>query len=111
MDELSGGEQARALVARALAVEPEILLADEPTANLDADSAWDLMQLLAELNYRGMTILVASHARELVTIMKRRCITLASGKIATDEKNSIYNQKAIDRARERKVLRELRRKR
>ena len=110
-DELSGGEQARALVARALAVEPEILLADEPTANLDADSAWDLMQLLAELNYRGMTILVASHARELVTIMKRRCITLASGKIATDEKNSIYNQKAIDRARERKVLRELRRKR
>ena len=110
-DELSGGEQARALVARALAVEPEILLADEPTANLDADSAWDLLQLLAELNYRGMTILVASHARELVTIMKRRCITLASGKIATDEKNSIYNQKAIDRARERKVLRELRRKR
>lgn len=109
-DELSGGEQARVLVARALAVGPEILLADEPTANLDADSAWDLMQLLAELNYRGMTILVASHARELVTIMKRRCLTLVAGVLVADEKNSIYNPKAISVYEERKVLRELRRK-
>ena len=95
-DELSGGEQARILLARALSVQPEILIADEPTANLDPDSAWDLMQLLEELNYRGMTILVASHARGLVTIMKRRCITLIAGRMAADEKRSIYNQKSFD---------------
>ena len=77
-NELSGGEQARVLLARALSVQPEILIADEPTANLDPDAAWDLMQLLEELNYRGMTVLVASHARGLVTIMKRRCITLVA---------------------------------
>ena len=79
-EELSGGEQARVLLARALSVQPEILIADEPTANLDPDASWDLMQLLGELNYRGMTILMASHARELVTIMKKRCLTLVAGK-------------------------------
>lgn len=103
-DELSGGEQARVLLSRALAVGPEILLADEPTANLDPDSAWDLMQLFDELNYRGMTILVASHARELVTIMKRRCITLVAGRLAVDAKRSIYDQKAMDIFAERKIL-------
>ena len=103
-DELSGGEQARVLLSRALSVQPEILLADEPTANLDPDSAWDLMQLFDELNYRGMTILVASHARELVTIMKRRCITLVAGRLAVDAKRSIYDQKAMDIFAERKIL-------
>lgn len=110
-DELSGGERARVLVARALSVGPEILIADEPTANLDADSAWDLMQLLAELNYQGITVLVASHARELVTIMKKRCITLVAGTLVADEKNSIYNPKATDIFEERRVLREMQRKR
>ncbi|MDE6830421.1 MAG: cell division ATP-binding protein FtsE, partial [Lachnospiraceae bacterium] len=85
---------------------PEILIADEPTANLDPDAAWDLMQLLEELNYRGMTVLVASHARGLVTIMKRRCITLVAGRLAADEKRSIYNQKAMDVFAERKILQE-----
>lgn len=103
-DELSGGEQARVLLSRALSVKPEILIADEPTANLDPDSAWDLMQLLEELNYRGMTILVASHARGLVTIMKRRCITLIAGQLAADEKRSIYNQKSMDVFAERRIL-------
>lgn len=105
-NELSGGEQARVLLARALSVQPEILIADEPTANLDPDAAWDLMQLLDELNYRGMTVLVASHARGLVTIMKRRCITLVAGRLAADEKRSIYNQKAMDVFAERKILQE-----
>ena len=105
-NELSGGEQARVLLARALSVQPEILIADEPTANLDPDAAWDLMQLLEELNYRGMTVLVASHARGLVTIMKRRCITLVAGRLAADEKRSIYNQKAMDVFAERKILQE-----
>lgn len=110
-DELSGGEQARVLLARALSVNPELLIADEPTANLDADSAWDLMQLLAELNYQGMTILVASHARELVTIMKKRCMTLIAGNLVADEKHSIYNPKAIDIFEERRILNNMRRKR
>lgn len=110
-DELSGGERARVLVARALSVGPEILIADEPTANLDADSAWDLMQLLAELNYQGITVIVASHARELVTIMRKRCITLVAGTLVADEKNARYNPIATDIFEERRVLRDIRRKR
>lgn len=109
--ELSGGEQARVLLARALCMEPEILIADEPTANLDSDAAWDLMQLLAELNYKGLTILVASHARELVTIMKKRCITLVTGAIVADEKKSIYNSKAVDIFEERRILEKRRKNR
>lgn len=103
-NELSGGEQARVLLARALVTNPEILIADEPTANLDPDASWDLMQLLAEVNYQGMTVIVASHARELVTIMKRRCITLVAGTVVSDQRNSIYNQKATDIFEERRVL-------
>lgn len=103
-DELSGGEQARVLLARALVTNPDILIADEPTANLDPDASWDLMQLLAEVNYQGMTVIVASHARELVTIMKRRCITLVAGTVVSDQRNSIYNQKATDIFEERRIL-------
>lgn len=103
-DELSGGEQARVLLARALSTSPDILIADEPTANLDPDASWDLMQLLAEVNYQGMTVVVASHARDLVTIMKKRCISLVSGMVVSDEKNSIYNQKATDIFEERRIL-------
>lgn len=108
--ELSGGEQARALLARALAVQPEILIADEPTANLDSDAAWDLMQLLKEINYRGMTVLVVSHARELVTIMRKRCITLVAGTLVADEKSAIYNMKALDIFEERRILEERKKK-
>lgn len=105
-EELSGGEEARILLARALSVRPGILIADEPTANLDPDASWDLMQLLAELNYRGMTIIVASHARELVTIMKKRCLILLAGNLVADEKNSIYNSKMMDIFEERRILAE-----
>lgn len=108
--ELSGGEQARALLARALAVEPEILIADEPTANLDPDAAWDLMLLLREINRKGMTVLVASHSRELVSIMKQRVITLVAGVVVADEKRAIYNQKAVDIYEERRIREERRRK-
>lgn len=105
-NELSAGELARALLARALAVSPEILIADEPTANLDPDAAWDLMQLLEQINYDGMTVIVASHSRELVTIMKKRNITLVAGTIVSDEKHGIYNPKATDIFEERRVLAE-----
>jgi cell division transport system ATP-binding protein len=65
---------------------------------------------LEELNYRGMTILVASHARGLVTIMKRRCMTLVSGHLAVDEKNAIYNSKAMDVFEERRFFEEQRKR-
>lgn len=108
--ELSGGELARAMLARALASAPDILIADEPTANLDPDAAWDLMLLLREINRKGMTILVASHSRELVTIMKQRVITLVAGVVVADQKRAIYNQKAVDIYEERRVLEERRKK-
>lgn len=105
-EELSGGELARMLLARALSTEPEILIADEPTANLDPDAAWDLMLLLEEIHRQGTTLLVSSHARELVTVMKQRVITLVAGALVADEKNAIYNQKAVDIFEERRVLKE-----
>ena len=103
-DELSGGEVARILLARALLVRPQILISDEPTANLDPDAAWDLMLLLKELNHSGITVVAASHSRELVSIMKKRVLTLVAGCLVADEKRAIYNQKAIDIFEERKIL-------
>lgn len=103
-DELSGGEAARILLARALLVQPQILIADEPTANLDADAAWDLMLLLQELNHSGITVVASSHSRELVSIMRKRVLTLVAGCLVADEKRAIYNQKAMDIFEERKIL-------
>lgn len=104
--ELSGGEQARMLLARAMAVDPDILIADEPTANLDPDTAWDMMLLFSEIHRRGKTLIVSSHARELVTVMRKRVITLVAGTVVGDEKNAVYNQKAVDIFEERRVLEE-----
>ncbi len=104
--ELSGGEAARVLLARALVTDPKILVLDEPTANLDPSAAWDLMCLIDEINRKGITVLVASHNRELVTIMKKRVITLAAGVIVADEKNVIYSSTAGDIFDERRVIRE-----
>lgn len=104
--ELSGGELARALLARALSVNPEVLIADEPTANLDPDTAWDLMQLFEKIHAMGMTVIMATHARDLVTIMRKRVIALVAGVIVSDRKNGIYDQKATDIFEERRVLAE-----
>ena len=104
--ELSGGEAARVLLARALVTDPKILVLDEPTANLDPSAAWDLMCLIDEINRKGLTVLVTSHNRELVTIMKKRVVTLAAGVIVADEKNVIYSSTAGDIFDERRVLRE-----
>lgn len=104
--ELSGGEAARVLLARALVTDPKILVLDEPTANLDPSAAWDLMCLIDEINRKGITVLVASHNRELVTIMKKRVVTLAAGVKVADEKNVIYSSTAGDIFDERRVLRE-----
>lgn len=105
-DEISAGETARALLARALVVNPGILIADEPTANLDSDRAWDLMCLLDELNRLGVTILIGSHDRELVSIMKKRVLTLSAGRLIADEKKAVYNYRAFDVIEERRIRNE-----
>ena len=84
--EISGGEQQPVAIARALVNEPKILLADEPTGNLDAHNAWDIMKLLEEINHRGTTVLVVTHNQEIVRAMKKRVITMKKGVIVGDEK-------------------------
>ena len=83
-NQLSGGEQQRVAIARALINEPKILLADEPTGNLDANNAWEIMKLLDEINKRGTTVLVVSHKMEIVEAMKKRVITLQQGHVVSD---------------------------
>ncbi len=82
--ELSGGEQQRVAIARALINDPPLLLADEPTGNLDAEMSWEIMELLAQLNSRGTTVLVASHDLAVVERMERRIVTLEEGRIVED---------------------------
>ena len=84
--QLSGGEQQRVAIARAVVNEPAILLADEPTGNLDPTNAWEIMKLLEEANERGTTVIVVTHNHEIVAEMKKRVITMQKGVIVSDEK-------------------------
>ncbi len=88
--ELSGGEQFKVALARAVVNNPQVLCADEPTANLDKDSAWDIMCLLDEINRCGITVIVATHAQELVTIMRKRVVTLTEGRLLGDVRKGKY---------------------
>lgn len=83
--ELSGGEQQRVALARALVNGPNILLADEPTGNLDPKNSWEIMKLLEEVNKRGTTVVVVTHNREIVDAMQKRVITMNKGVIVSDE--------------------------
>ena len=83
---MSGGEQQRVAIARAVVNEPAILLADEPTGNLDPTNAWEIMKLLEEANERGTTVIVVTHNHEIVAEMKKRVITMQKGVIVSDEK-------------------------
>ena len=88
--ELSGGEQQRVALARALVNRPDILLADEPTGNLDPKNSNEIMKLLEEINARGTTVLVVTHNKAIVNAMKKRVIRLRKGVIISDEKEGVY---------------------
>lgn len=88
--ELSGGEQQRVAIARAIVNEPAILLADEPTGNLDPTNSWEIMSLLKEANERGTTVLVVTHNQEIVNEMNERVITMKHGVIVSDEQKGGY---------------------
>ena len=90
-NELSGGEQQRVALARALVNNPSMLIADEPTGNLDPDTAWDIMTLLNDINLRGTTVVVATHAKDIVDQMKKRVIHIKKGLIVKDDKKGGYN--------------------
>ncbi len=89
-DQLSGGEQQRVAIARALINNPEVLLADEPTGNLDEANAMEIMKILDEANAMGTTVIVVTHSREIVESMKKRVITMDRGMIVNDEKESVH---------------------
>ena len=88
--ELSGGEQQRVAIARALITQPPILLADEPTGNLDPKTAWDIMMLLEEVNKMGTTVVVVTHNNDVVDVMQKRVINLEDGVLVRDEKKGGY---------------------
>ncbi|MFH1362290.1 MAG: ATP-binding cassette domain-containing protein, partial [bacterium] len=91
--ELSGGEKQRACIARAIVNNPPILLADEPTGNLDPQTSWDIIQLLDKINRRHTTVLMATHNNRIVDDMKRRVVALEAGRITRDEQLGSYHVK------------------
>lgn len=88
--QLSGGEQQRVAIARAIVNNPAVIIADEPTGNLDPETSWEIMKLLEEINYRGATIIMATHNREIVNTMRRRVIAIEKGQIVRDEIRGDY---------------------
>jgi cell division transport system ATP-binding protein len=88
--ELSGGEKQRVCIARAIVNNPPLLLADEPTGNLDPATSWELMELLEKINRRNTTIIVATHNRTIVDSMKKRVIALEMGRIVRDQQLGVY---------------------
>lgn len=88
--QLSGGEQQRTAIARAVVGKPDVLLADEPTGDLDIKTAWGVIQLLNEINSWGTTILMATHNKEIVNTLKRRVLILKNGRVVKDSKEGKY---------------------
>lgn len=88
--ELSGGERQRVAIARAIARQPKILIADEPTGNLDPKHAWDVVKVLQKINQYGTTVLLTTHNQEIVNKLKRRVITIKDGKIISDRAQGAY---------------------
>jgi cell division transport system ATP-binding protein len=91
--QLSGGEQQRTAIARALVHDPPILIADEPTGNLDPVTSWDIIQLLIQINRLGTTVLMATHNQEIVNAMRRRVLALENGHLVRDESTASYERR------------------
>jgi cell division transport system ATP-binding protein len=87
---LSGGEQQRVSIARAIVNNPPLLLADEPTGNLDPNSSWEIMQVLSRVNLRGTTVIMTTHNKTVVDILRRRVVQLAGGEIVRDQVRGLY---------------------
>ncbi len=88
--QMSGGEQQRVALARALVNNPPLLIADEPTGNLDPETSWEIMKLLTEVNHRGTTVVVATHEKNIVDAMKKRVIAIERGAIIRDQQKGLY---------------------
>ncbi len=88
--QLSGGEQQRVALARAIVNNPSLLIADEPTGNLDPENSWEIMNLLCDINNRGTTVIVATHEKAIVNSLKKRVIALRRGSIVRDEQKGVY---------------------
>ncbi|AOY74806.1 cell division ATP-binding protein FtsE [Clostridium formicaceticum] len=89
-NQLSGGERQRVSIARAIVNNPSLLIADEPTGNLDPETAWEIMKVLKQINRRGTTILMATHAKDIVDTMQQRVVALEKGRIVRDEHRGAY---------------------
>lgn len=88
--QLSGGEQQRVAIARAIVNNPAVIIADEPTGNLDPETSWDIMKLMEEINFRGTTIIMATHNKEIVNTMRKRVLAIEQGQIVRDEARGEY---------------------
>ena len=88
--ELSGGEQQRVSIARSIVNTPKLVIADEPTGNLDPETSWEIMNIFEEINARGTTIIMATHNREIVNTIKHRVIAIEGGLITRDEARGDY---------------------
>jgi len=88
--QLSGGEQQRVAIARAIVNNPAVIVADEPTGNLDPDTSWEIMKLLEEINLRGTTIIMATHNKDIVNTMRKRVIAIEGGVIVRDQLRGDY---------------------
>jgi cell division transport system ATP-binding protein len=89
--ELSGGEQQRVAIARALVHRPRLIVADEPTGNLDPATAWEIMQLLLAINAEGATVVMATHNRDIVDLVRRRVVALERGQVVRDDRPGTYH--------------------
>ena len=89
-NQLSGGEQQRVAIARAIVNSPEILVADEPTGNLDPENSWEIMKILEQINMQGTTIIMGTHNSNIVNTIKHRVVTIDSGEIVYDQENGDY---------------------
>lgn len=92
--ELSGGEQQRIAIARSIVNNPKVVIADEPTGNLDPDTSWDIMRLFETINERGTTIVMATHNKDIVNKIRRRVIAIENGRIVRDEQRGDYGYEA-----------------